>query len=175
MGIPASEVPYASARLTIRLRSAPEEFQARYEEAVPTLSSDQIKPLLDRQAPWQEMLDLINALAPWGFVIYHKIDTTATMRLNGNQGSGVAYLMGNHTIMERMFRYEPAVLLYAPLHTVIWSRPDDGAYFSFDRPSGQFGSFGNPEVTAVGLELDHKVAALLEHLGVDVPEELLVN
>jgi len=29
----------------------------------------------------------------------------------------VAYLMGNHTAMERMYRHEPAVLMYAPLHT----------------------------------------------------------
>jgi hypothetical protein len=41
-------------------------------------------------------------------------------------------------------------------------------------PDGQsrFGSFGIPEVSEVGLELDHKVAALLEALSVPVPDVL---
>lgn len=93
----------------------------------------------------------------------------------GDQASGVAYLMGNHTIMERMFRYEPAILLYAPLHTVIWWNPGGPAYFSFDRPSDQLGSFGNPQVTTVGVELDRKLAAPLEHLRAPVPDALLTG
>jgi hypothetical protein len=67
-----------------------------------------------------------------------------------------------------MFRHEPAVILYAPLHTAIWGP----AHFTFDQPSDQFGSFGNVEVTAVGVELDRKLAALLFHLGVTVPDAL---
>jgi len=42
-------------------------------------------------------------------------------------------------------------------------------------PSDQFGSFGNTEVSEVRIELDHKLAALLEHLGVSVPDELRTN
>jgi hypothetical protein len=80
--------------------------------------------------------------------------------------------MGNHTIAERMFRYEPAVMLYAPLHTTIWGSVGGPAHFTFDQPSDQFGSFGNPEVKAVGVELDRKLAALLAHLGVGVPDAL---
>lgn len=83
--------------------------------------------------------------------------------------------MGNHTIMERMFCHEPAILLYAPLHTVIWGDPDGPAHFTFDKPSDQFASFANPDITAVGEELDHKMAALLEHLGVAVPDTLLTS
>ena len=45
-------------------------------------------------------------------------------------------------------------------------------YMTFDRPSDQFGGFGNAEVSEVGLELDHKLAALLEYLSVSVPDEL---
>jgi hypothetical protein len=32
-------------------------------------------------------------------------------------------------------------------------------------PSNQFGSFEMPAITAVGMELDQKLAALLDHLG----------
>jgi hypothetical protein len=36
----------------------------------------------------------------------------------------------------------------------------------------QFGSFGNPAITEVGIELDRKLAALLELLGAPVPDAL---
>jgi hypothetical protein len=49
------------------------------------------------------------------------------------------------------------------------------AYFTFDKPSDQFGSFGNPRITAVGVELDQKLAALLEHLKLRAPRELLTG
>src|SRR5205809_5190389 len=41
------------------------------------------------------------------------------------------------------------------------------------QPSTQFGSFGVPAVAAVGVELDRKLAALLEALRVEVPMALL--
>jgi hypothetical protein len=173
--VPASTVRYTVTRLTVPVGPTPGEFQARYEEAVPPWPKDQVTALVDRQAPWQEMLALVTAAAPWGFLIYHKEDATPIVRLAGDHASGVFYQMGNHTIMERMYRHEPAVLLYAPLHTVIWGDPDGSGYFTFDKPSDQFASFGNPQVAEVGLELDQKMAALLDHLGVSVPDALLAN
>ncbi|HEY4398299.1 MAG TPA: DUF302 domain-containing protein [Acidimicrobiia bacterium] len=175
MTISSSTVRYTANRLTVPVGSTPGEFQARYEQAVPPAPRDQFTALIDRQASWQEMVDLVNAAAPWGFLIYHKGDATPLVRLAGDQATGVQYLMGNHTIMERMYRHEPAVLLYAPLHTVIWGGPEGSAYFTFDKPSDQFASFGNQEVSAVGLELDDKMASLLDHLDVSVPDALLAN
>ena len=173
--IPASAVRYTANRLTVRVGPTLGEFQARYEQAVPFWPEDQVMALVDRQAPWQEMLALVTAAAPWGFLVYHKADATPVVRLAGDQASGVAYLMGNHTIMERMYRHQPAVLLYAPLHTVIWGDPDRSAYFTFDKPSDQVASFANPQVAEVGLELDQKMAALLDHLRVSVPDALLTH
>jgi hypothetical protein len=49
--------------------------------------------------------------------------------------------------MERMFR-QPAILLYAPLHTVLWQNPGGPAYFTFDKPSDQFCSFADPDISA---------------------------
>ncbi len=172
---PVRSVRYSVNRLTVEAPSAPAEFQSRYEQAVPPFPAEQVKALVRRQAPWQEMLDLANATAPIGFLIFYKNDVRPTVRLAGDRAYGVAYLMGNHTIMERMYRHEPAILLYAPLHTVIWGDPAGLAFFTFDKPSDQFGSFANPDITAVGKELDHKMAALLEHLGVAVPDALLTS
>ena len=171
-GTPVAAVRYSVNRLTVETPSAPAEFRARYELAVPVFPAGQVKDLVQRQAPWQDMVDLMAAASPLGFFIFCKVDADPTVRLAGDKASGVAYLMGNNTIMERMFRHEPAILLYAPLHTVIWGDPDGPAYFSFDKPSDQFGSFANPQITAVGVELDRKMAALLDHLGIGVPDAL---
>ena len=170
---PVRCVAHIVNRITIAIDTTPGEFRARYERAVPLVPVADVRALAARHAPWQEMLDLMARVAPLGFLIYHAIDADPVMPLAGDRAFCVSYLMGNHTIAERMFRYEPAVLLYAPLHTVIWGDPDGPAHFTFDKPSDQFGSFGNPAVTAVGTELDGKVAALLRHLGAEVPAALL--
>ena len=91
------------------------------------------------------------------------------MSLAGDQASCTLHLMGNHTIAERMFRHEPAVMLYAPLHTVISGPVGGPVSFTFDQPSDQLGSFSNAEVEAVSVELDRKLAALLSHIGVGDP------
>ena len=170
-----SAVQRSVARLTIDVGSTAPDFRLRYEDAVPPIPMDQVRELVVRQAPWQEMLDLVDAVAPHGFLIYGTTDSDPLMPLAGDEGSCVAYLMGNHTVAERMFRYEPAVLLYAPLRTAIWAGSDGAAQFTFDKPSDHFGSFGNPAVADVGVELDRKLASLLDHLGVAVPEALLTS
>jgi hypothetical protein len=63
-------------------------------------------------------------------------------------------------------------MMCAPLHTVIWEDKRGDAWFTVDQPSQQFASFGIPEITDVGIELDHKLAALLDTLAVPVPTDL---
>jgi hypothetical protein len=161
-------------RLTVTVDAAPQEFRVRYERAVPPAPLAEARALAARGAPWSDMIDLIDRSAPLGFVIYNVIDAEL-MRPAGDYAFCVSYLMGNHTIAERMFRYHPAVLLYAPLRTAIWARENGPTHFTFDQPSLQFGSFGNREITKVGLELDRKMATLLERLGVRPPDALLAS
>jgi len=163
------------SRWTIEIDSTPQEFRSKYERAVPPLPTADVEALAKRHAPWHEMVDLMAKAAPLGFVIYSVIDADPVMRLAGDPAYCVSYLMGNHTIAERMFRYEPATLLYAPLRTAIWGDGEGPAHFTFDQPSHQFGSFGIPEITAVGVELDRKMAALLNHLGAAVPDALVAD
>jgi hypothetical protein len=166
-------VPHSVNRFTIEIATTPQEFRARYERAVPLVPLAEVHALAARRAPWQEMLDLMARVAPLGFLIYHAIDADPVMPLAGDRAFCVSYLMGNHTIAERMFRYDAAVLLYAPLRTAIWGPPEGPAHFTFDQPRTQFASFGNPEITAVGVELDRKMATLLDNLRVPVPDALL--
>jgi uncharacterized protein (DUF302 family) len=147
-------------------------FQRDYERAVPDIPSAQVEQLVRDRASWEEMLELIEGVAPHGFLIYYRGDVHPMMQLAGDAADCVAYLMGNHTTAERMFRHDPRAMLYAPLRTAIWEDAAGAAWFSFDQPSDQFSSFGIEAVAAVGVELDRKLAALLEALGVDVPASL---
>ncbi len=165
-------VTYVAHRVTIPTGVEQSEFRARFEAAVPSLPIEQVRELESRNAPWGEMVDLIDRAAPWGFLIYWANDVDRLVRLAGDTGSAVAYLMGNHTIMERMFRFEPSVVMYAPLHATIWSRSNGQSFFTIDKPSDQFTSFADWRVAAVGHELDAKLAALLEHLQLRVPDTL---
>ena len=165
-------VRHAARRITIQIDTSFDEFRSAYEAAVPVFRHERVDDLIQRQASWQEVLDAMADNAPHDFVLYWSHDFTALMGLAGDRGRCVEYLMGNHTIAQRMYRYNPAILLYAPLRTAIVEDLDQKAWFTLDQPSSRFGSFGTPQITEVGLELDRKVAALLEHLNARVPDEL---
>jgi hypothetical protein len=165
---------YTATRLTIEVPGV-REFQRRYEQAVPFNPVDRVEELIGRGAPWSEMLELVADSSPHGFLIYWRGDFEPVMRLAGDPNDCVAYLMGNVTIAEQMFRYDPRVMLYAPLRTVIWADGEGRAWFSVDQPSALFGSFHIPGVSAVGVELDRKLAALLEALGAEVPIALFAS
>ena len=95
------------------------------------------------------------------------------MQLANDDNDCIAYLMGNVTIAEQMFRHDPRAMLYAPLRTLIWEDAHERAWLTVEQPSTQFASLGTHAVSAVGVELDRKLAALLEALRVEVPMALL--
>ena len=165
-------VSHVTERLTIEIGAPASEFIASYEAAVPMFPSEQVMEMVARKAPWEEMVAFIADAAPFDFLIYDKGQVGPVMALAGHVGDCVAYLMGNHTIAERMYRYDRRVMLHAPLRTLIWEDQEGRGYFTVDRPSSQFESYGNDAISAVGVELDEKLGALLKHLGVGVPTSL---
>jgi hypothetical protein len=66
-------------------------------------------------------------------------------------------------------------MLYAPLRTTIHLDRQGVTRFSLDQPSTRFAGFGDPDIAAVGRELDRKVATLLKVLGVPVPPAFLAE
>jgi hypothetical protein len=71
-----------------------------------------------------------------------------------------------------MYRHDPGVMLYAPIRTAIYQDAAGTVHFSVDQPSTRFGSFGDPRITAVGLELGAKLAAVLRLMALPVPAAL---
>ena len=162
-------VDWTARRLTVEAEGPFEDVVAQYEAAVPTYPAARIEQLVADRAGWQAVLDLTDDVATHGFLIYWKIAADTIMRAAGDASRCAAYLMGNHTIAERMFRHDPVAMLYAPLRTVITQQPGGPVLFSADQPSLQFASFDRPDITTVGIELDHKLAALFETLRLPVP------
>jgi uncharacterized protein (DUF302 family) len=170
---PVEDVAREVHRLTVDCGMPFADFRETYERAVPPLDLARYERLRHSGAGWDAVLRAAAENAPHGFMIFWSLDNTAIMQASGDRWHSVQYLMGNHTIAQRMFHHDPGVLLYAPLRTTIYEDAGGVTRFSFDQPSAQFASFGDPEIAAVGVELDRKVAALLEHLGVPVPERLV--
>lgn len=165
-------VSHEVVRWSIDTGSSFDDFQARYEAAVPVLHLEGMERLRAGRASWDAVLAAADENAPHGFMRFWSTDVGATMRLAGNPGSCATYLMGNHTIAERMYRHDPAVMLYAPLRTTIHQDRHGATLFTIDQPSTRFSSFDIPDIAAVGEELDHKVANLLRILDVTVPPAL---
>ncbi|HMJ36262.1 MAG TPA: DUF302 domain-containing protein [Baekduia sp.] len=164
--------PHEVQRLTIAVGTGFDDFRDRYEQSVPSLDSERRAALVREGADWDTILRAATDNAPHDFIRYWTSDVGALMRLAGDSPRCSSYLMGNHTIAERMYRHDPGIMLYAPLRTAIHEDADGTTWFSVDQPSTRFSSFGDPAITDVGLELDHKLAALLEHLGAPVPPAL---
>ncbi|WP_220183198.1 DUF302 domain-containing protein [Sphaerisporangium album] len=159
-------------RYEIEIEEAFDDFRDRFEQAVPPYPEERFAALVRRGAGWDEVLALAREAAPHDFMIYWRYDAGSMMGLAGDYFRCTEYLMGNHTIAERMFRHNPGILLYAPLRMAITEGADGVTRFCFDRPADGFGSFGDDAITAVGADLDHKVASLLRHLSVPVPAAL---
>ncbi|WP_371407118.1 DUF302 domain-containing protein [Kribbella sp. NBC_00662] len=165
-------VSHEVVRWSIDTGTTFEDFRARYEAAVPVLDLVRMERLRAGRASWDAVLAAAEENAPHGFMRFWSTDVGATMRLAGDPGSCATYLMGNHTIAERMYRHDPAVMLYAPLRTAIHQDRQGATLFSIDQPSTRFYSFDVPDIAAVGQELDRKVANLLKVLDVTVPPAL---
>lgn len=149
-----------------------EEFRARYERVVPVFDQGAFfGDLAPDPADWAAIERITDAQAPHGFLVYWRNETDLMMRVAGHERRCTTYLMGNHTVAERMYRHNPGIMLYAPLRTAIYE-DQDHLWFTVDQPSTHFSSFGDPQIASVGVELDVKLADLFTTLGIAVPAEL---
>ncbi|MEU0970435.1 DUF302 domain-containing protein [Streptomyces sp. NPDC005917] len=167
-----STVPHEVHRISVPVPESIDNFRRRYEEAVPVFDAARFEKLVAVRADWSTILEATVENAPHNFIRYWGYDFSAMMNIAGASLRCVEYLMGNHSIAQRMYIHNPAVMLYAPLRTAISEDNEGATWFSIEQPSHHFSSFGDPAITAVGRELDNKVAQLLDYLDVPVPSAL---
>ncbi len=163
-----SAIEHPVRRLLIALPQPYDAVREHYETLLPVVDSAYFSQL----DSWQAVLDFAAINAPHHFMRYATMDDTKTMALSSSSWNATAYLMGNHTIAERMFRHDPSVMLHAPLRTLLYADADGDTTLAVDQPSLLFASYGNPDIASVGEELDGYLAALVELLGGEVPDQL---
>lgn len=156
-------IDHPTRRLVVPLPRPYEEAREHYETSVPETDLTRFYQM----ASWQATLELAEINAPHGFMRYYRSDVTAAMAGSPSFWKATQYLMGNHTIAERMFRHDPSVMLHAPLRTLLYADPDGDTKLAVDQPSLLFASYGNPQVAGVGRELDRLLAELITLLGGD--------
>jgi hypothetical protein len=161
-------VEHPSRRLIIALPQPYDDARQLYETLVPEADLARFFQM----ASWQATLELAEINAPHGFMRYYRSDDTTIMASSQSWWKATQYLMGNHTIAQRMFRHDPAVMLHAPLRTLLYADPDGDTKLAVDQPSLLFASYDNPQIAEVGSELDSLLAQLITLLGGEVPTHL---
>jgi hypothetical protein len=161
-------VNHPSRRLIVHLPQPYDPARELYEVLVPEVDMARFGEM----ANWQATLELAEINAPHGFMRYYRGDVTAAMAGSASFWKATQYLMGNHTIAERMFYYEPAVMLHAPLRTLIYADPDGDTKLAVDQPSLLFDSYNDPDIKQVGYRLDYLLSLLIINMGAQLPPEL---
>jgi hypothetical protein len=164
----STAVEHPSRRLIVHLPRPYDEAREVYETLVPEADLARF----GQMANWQATLELAEINAPQGFMRYYRTDVTAVMAGSASFWKATEYLMGNHTIAEAMFHHDPAVMLHAPLRTLIYADPDGDTKLAVDQPSLLFASYHNPDIETVGRRLDYLLALLIITMGGDLPAAL---
>jgi hypothetical protein len=164
----SSAVDHSDRRLLIALPETYDAAREHYETLVPAADPARFHDLTS----WRAVLKLVKIQAPHGFMRYAQVDITPLMAQSPSPWKATQYLMGNHTIAERMFRHDPSVMLHAPLRTLLYVDTDDDTKLAVDQPSLLFASYDNPDIASVGKELDELPVTLIELLGGKIPHQL---
>jgi Domain of unknown function DUF302 len=164
----STAIDHPDRRLVVALPRPYDQAREHYETLVPEADLARFFQM----ASWPATLELAEINAPHGFMRYYRSDITAVMAGSPSLWKTTQYLMGNHTIAERMFRHDPSVMLHAPLRTLLYADADGDTKLAVDQPSLLFASYDNPQIVGVGRELDALLAQLITLLGGDPPAQL---
>ena len=93
--------------------------------------------------------------------IFGARDHGRLLRTAGLSRKAVQYEIGNPLTATEMTRHRLPAALYAPVRVLLYENEAGRAVFEYDLPSSLFGQFGDERVTAVGRELDVKLASVL--------------
>jgi uncharacterized protein (DUF302 family) len=164
--------PHRITRLVFDAGQPYERFRGRYEASVPPADPQRLGDLAGRHTRWPELAGDALEPGPHGFVLYWRADMTPLMTTAGERRPCTGYLMGCPVIADKIYRQDPAVMLYSPLRALIYIDSGDRTRFAVDQPSTVFAGFADPAIAELGTDLDHQLADLLEALGVEATEVL---
>jgi hypothetical protein len=85
----ARETTFTVRRLTMAVPGG-RTLQCRYKAAMPDVPAKQATALVHRGVPWSDMLALIDASAPYGFLLNARNDVHPLMRAAGDAADCLA-------------------------------------------------------------------------------------
>ena len=104
----------------------------------------------------------IEAMAgPSGFMLFATNDHGRLLRIAGQKRTAVRYVVGNPLFALQMTQHDIRASLYAPLRVLIYEDERGKTGVEYDRPSSQFGQFGNDRIAPTAAMLDKKLEALV--------------
>jgi uncharacterized protein (DUF302 family) len=157
----STERKYTITRCELELRVSYGRFTRAFESLLGIMDVDYAHDLVD-VSPSAVHAKLASYAGPSGFVLFQKFDHGAVLSLlTERQTNVMTYVFGNALIASQMTVHEPRVGLYVPLRLLVSGVAPERIVVTYDLPSATLGQFGSPEVSAVALELDRKVAQLV--------------
>ena len=93
--------------------------------------------------------------------IFLKRDHGALLQVVGRPRKALQYEIGNPHTASKMTRHRLPAGLYAPLRVFLYEDEQGRAIFEYDKPSSQFGQFGDEQVAAVARGLDEAIERAL--------------
>jgi hypothetical protein len=159
--------PHQVTRLVFDAGQPYEKFRSRYEAAVPPADPPWLGETARRHVRWHDVIADAGQPSPDGFVLHWRADMAPLMTTGGELRPGTAYLMGHYAATEKIYRQDPAVMLYMPLRTLIYIDLNDRTRLTVDQPSTVFASFAEPAIAEYGVDLDRQLGELLSALGVE--------
>jgi hypothetical protein len=167
-----STTDYPAVRVELASNARFESLAAALEQAVPELTDAAAIDRLAEDGDWQSFTRGLAWEAPTGFVRVWSSRPARLLSAAGNATPSALWLIVNYAVAARLYRHEPATLLYSPLRIEMHSAREAGTVVSFDVPSARLRSFGTNKVTQAGAELDRALGDLVEGLGLPRPGAL---
>jgi hypothetical protein len=163
---------YEARRVELDSNARFEAVVAAFEGAVPELTDAAALARLAEDGDWQSFARGLAWEAPSGFVRVWSSRPGELMSAAGSGRPSAVWLIVNHAIAARLFRHDPATMLYSPLRVEAHAAQGAGTVLGFDVPSARLRSFGTNKVTQAGAELDRALGDLVEDLGFPRPGAL---
>lgn len=165
-------VPVTVNRIEIEAHVPFEALRRAFEAEVPLVDSARFEQLVADGAEWKRFAQEAEGNGIHRFVAFWRHYPSAIMRVGGADIPSASYLIGDYVTASRVFRHDPAAMLYTPTRIELHAGRNGGTILTVDQPSSQLVSLGNNKITQAGYELDRMLGDLLEELGLPRPEAL---
>ncbi|BEU27484.1 DUF302 domain-containing protein [Paraburkholderia sp. 22B1P] len=144
------------------------DFISGFEKALGTL--DRRVLALMRDDPGAAVHQIEAMQGPHGLMLFDKLDHGVLFAMAGGSRVAYRYHVGNPLVAWRMTSIDMRAALYAPLTVLIYGLEKTRTRVEYDLPSAVLGQFGNDDIRAIGLELDGKLAAVIEAAALSAQE-----